>query len=708
MKFTPAVPLALLAASFLPFAGAPQAHADGVAHAPNFRLVTSAGTSVELVRERDAKALVLVLWSDTATGAAGIAETLEPLIADFKPLGARFFLLDPVAVRQLAGVLPPEEKKQGGLLDAAAQLGKSFGISLAGAPKGDPNSRGDALGIPRLLDDAQLVTTALGLSRAGEVLVLAPETRAVRARGVLQAGDGGWLRDALQAAVAGEAAGGGGPVGVGEEIGLAAWPESVDYARDAAPIIEAKCVTCHAPGEVGPFAFRSHRDVQKWADMMEEVILTDRMPPWHADPATGPFHNSRALTAAEKRTLVAWARAGAARGEGVDPLEREYAERTSPWRLGTPDVILGAEKAFEIPAEGILEYQLIRVPTGFTEDKWVRGIEMAPGNPKVVHHALVFVEYPKGMKLREPQVGGGTSGFFAGFVPGTEPRFFPAHTGKFVPAGATLIFQIHYVTTGKPETDLTRLGLYLHQTPPAERMETEAAFDTLFAIPPGARDFTVVADDRLWGPVTLWGLSPHMHVRGSRFKYTATYPDGSSEVLLNVPNYSFDWQSMYQFSEPRKLPRGTKITCEGAFDNSPMNPFNPDPKDLVRFGDQTFQEMFIGYYEYSAPVEQWERMFQRREERFAEMSAERQAAGGVEQAGPPLTEEQLIDTHWKEDKFAWVFRANNEMLVNGLIKGTWKIEDNRVIIDVVGEHFELDIIGQGLYFNGSYPVERVK
>lgn len=673
---------------------------------PNFRLLDTRGFSHELARHADAKGVVLVAWDAANPRAAEAAKQTAALAQAFKDAPVRFFALSPAprgdAGAASARIETAPDPNQALLAGAQSLLGR---IGLRQGPQA-----GDGADlVPVLRDTAATVASRIGFRGVFEALVLAPATREVLWRGPLLDGGTEALQGALEQLKGGQLTAAQAPAAATfDMLALDPLPAAPDYATEVAPILRDKCATCHRPGGAAPFAFTSHEKARSYADMIEEVLLTQQMPPWHADPAYGHFANDRSLSDAQVRTLVAWARAGAPRGAGDDPLAAVQPLPAHKWQLGEPDVVLGMPMAHALPAEGVLEYHVIKIPSGFTQDTWIRGIEVRPGNARVVHHALIFIEYPPHLKAREPQVSGGTGGFFAGFVPGAEPRFFPEGTAKYAPPGATFIFQIHYVTTGKPEEDQTEMGLYLAKEPPRERIETEAASNTLFQIPPGARDVPVTAEDGFWMQCKLWGLSPHMHYRGSRFKYTLRDKDGLEQVVLSVPNYKFDWQTMYQFSEPLLVGGRTELRCEGAFDNSVTNPYNPDPKDLVRFGDQTFQEMFIGYYEYSAPVEAWEERFARRERRMAEMKAEFDARNPGVSTAPPFTAEELVGTTWKEDDWIFSFQAGGELVVNSFIKGVWKIENQRAIIDVYGSHFELDILGKGLFFSGNYPLERIK
>lgn len=668
---------------------------------PDFRLLDTRGASHALGRQSDAQAIVLVAWDAKHADAAAQSITAAELARDFAKAGVRFFVIDPAArgdvVADAARIAPAPTQNDALLKGAAALLGN------LGVKAGTEATLSDT--VPVLRDPVQAVTRAVGFRGVFDAVLLNAKDRTVLYRGTLGPG----LREALTALAGGSLSA---PLPSAEApatpLALATVNTTPSYANEVGPILKEKCAVCHHGGGTAPFAFDAHAKIAKYADMIHEVLLTQQMPPWHADPAVGHFRNNRALSDTQLKTVLAWVEAGAPRGEGDDPLLAVGATQENGWPLGEPDVVLSMSEPYQLPAEGILEYHVIKVPSNFTEDTWIRGVSVKPGNPKVVHHALIFIEYPPELKAREPRVNGGAAGYFAGFVPGAEPYFYPEGSAKYAPPGATFIFQIHYVTTGKPETDVTQLGLYLAKERPARRVETEAASNMTFQIPPQVRDFPVNASDRLGLDAELIGLSPHMHYRGSRFKYKAVLPDGTEEVLLSVPNFNFDWQTMYQFNERKSFPRGTRMICEGGFDNSVSNPANPDPNDTVRFGDQTFQEMFIGYYEYSAPVEAFEKRFERIDRYMQEERARFEAENPGILTAPPLTMNDLIGTTWEGDEFTFTFKANDEILVSSIIKGTWKVVDKKVVIDVVGEHFELDIIGQGLFFNGTYPITRLK
>ncbi len=640
---------------------------------PNFALLDHEGRAVELYRNADVQTLALLFCDIRLEDTPTSLRTFQALADATSTSSMRHFIVN-----------------------------TSPGMARDDARMADPAIR-DATNLPILMDQDQLVTGALAVTQNGTLLMIATDGWRTTLRSTIAA-EAEKMSSLFRTPVPTE-------VAIPESPALPIAPpfDSLTYEKDIAPILIRRCVTCHQENGAAPFAFNRYEKVRGWAEMTREVILTDRMPPWSADPHIGTFRNDFSLSGEEKRSLLAWIDQGTPRGEGPDPLADLPERAPQEWDNGTPDKLLTMASAQEIPPEGVVEYQLISVPSGLHEDTWLRAIEIRPGNPEVVHHALVFIQYPDEKKQLEPEVDGGASGYFAGFVPGGRQEPFPPGTAKFVPAGSTFLFQIHYVTTGKAETDQSALGLYFYDGTPTHQLVTRAAFNGSFKIPPGVRDFPVEEDHRVWpGEVTLYGMSPHMHYRGSRFRYTALYPSGESEVLLSVPRYNFDWQTTYQLAAPKILPADTVILCEGAFDNSAQNPANPDPSDTVGFGDQTFEEMFIGYMTYSVPVgrieEALERWRVRREKRMAEMKART----ATEAQGPTLNAESLIGTIWSGGQFRLHFQPENVLLVNGTIKGRYTItEKNQVIIDVVGEHFELDIVGLGLY-SGTYALERIE
>jgi peroxiredoxin len=368
--------------------------------------------------------------------------------------------------------------------------------------------------------------------------------------------------------------------------------ESVTYAADVATIVQEKCQYCHRPGQAGPFSLLTYAQVRRHSAMIREVVDERRMPPWHADPRFGQFANDRSLSPRERRALLAWIDQGTPEGDRKSmPSPRAFAEG---WTIGTPDVVLSMPEVYSVPATGTVPYQHFQVATGFTEDRWVQAAEVQPGDRSVVHHIFVRVITTDGSEdkanPKEP--------FFAAFVVGDAPSIFPPGTARKVPAGAELHFEVHYSPTGVSRPDRSAIGLIFAKTPPVHQVITKGIKNGEFVIPPGAKNHEVQSTFTFRSDSHLLSLMPHMHLRGQNFRYTATFPDGRIESLLSVPAYDFSWQSVYRLETAKPMPRGTRLDCVAHFDNSADNPVNPNPSQTVRWGEQTSDEMMIGYIDY--------------------------------------------------------------------------------------------------------------
>ena len=378
-------------------------------------------------------------------------------------------------------------------------------------------------------------------------------------------------------------------------------PESigpVNYAQHVAPILQNRCQSCHRPGEVGPFPLLTYEDAQRRAGGILEVLETRRMPPWHADPRHGHFANDRRLTAKERATLTAWIDQDMPRGDSTcDPAPKSWPEG---WTIGSPDLVLQMPKPYTVKAEGSLPYQRFRIKTGFTEDKWVQALEPRPGDRSVVHHIVIYLIEP-GKRARSPE----NIEHLAAYAPGDLPTRLPDGTAKRIPAGSELIFEMHYTPTGKVRIDQSSLGIVFAKQPPKYRAVTMAVANPKFKIPPGASHAEVTSQETADKDLLMIGLLPHMHLRGKDFRYTAKYPDGREEVLLSVPRYDFAWQSYYWLAEPKPIPKGTVIHCVAHFDNSSANPAltEADTKQTVRWGEQTWEEMMIGFVDVLLPAD---------------------------------------------------------------------------------------------------------
>ncbi|MFN9717941.1 MAG: redoxin domain-containing protein, partial [Planctomycetota bacterium] len=369
----------------------------------------------------------------------------------------------------------------------------------------------------------------------------------------------------------------------------------VTYSRHIATIFNRRCVECHRAGEIAPFPLTSYKETIGWEAMIAEVIDEGRMPPWNANPEFGHFRNDARLTPDEKRKILTWIQNGCPEGNPSDlPPAPEFVQG---WRMPEPDqVIKVREEPFKVPATGVVDYQYFQVDPGFTEDRYITAAEARPGNPAVVHHIIAFLQVPGQQDISLGKM-------LIGYAPGTAPLIFPEGAAMKVPAGSKILFEMHYTPNGTEQTDLSYIGLKLTDAA-SVRQEVVGveALNSKFSIPPGAEDHKVRAAERFREDLTLLSVTPHMHLRGKAFRYEAKYPDGKSEVLLDVPKYDFNWQLRYEFAEPKLIPRGTVIECIATFDNSIGNPNNPDPSRTIRWGQQSWDEMMIGFFTAVRPA----------------------------------------------------------------------------------------------------------
>lgn len=426
-----------------------------------------------------------------------------------------------------------------------------------------------------------------------------------------------WLKDALDAVLEGE------PVAVEatdapgcaltllepEEL-----PETITWSSDVARIVQTSCQNCHREGQVGPFPLETYEQAKGWSKMIASVVEGGRMPPWNADPHfNGVFANERRLSDRDKAALLRWIDDGMPRGNPQeDPEPPTFAEG---WRIGEPDAVFamqnqmrgrGAlpEEGYHVPREGVVRYQYFTVPTNFDEDRWVQAIEVKPGAADVVHHVLILVDDPEAGRFERSRQLDFRS-YFAVAVPGDTPSVFPAGYGKQLPKGATLVFQVHYTPNGKERFDRSSIALRFCAKTPEYEVVTAALFEEDLRIPPGAAAHEVRAKKRIWRDTPVLGFFPHMHTRGKDFRYVLHNEDGTSEDLLRA-RFDFNWQESYLYPEPRVLPKGAHLEVIGHFDNSAANLNNPDPEAWVSWGDQTWEEMFIGYYDHVRPIQRSE------------------------------------------------------------------------------------------------------
>jgi hypothetical protein len=375
----------------------------------------------------------------------------------------------------------------------------------------------------------------------------------------------------------------------------------VSYHRQVSRIVQEHCQVCHRSEGIAPFALETFEQVHARRAMIRLMTKTRRMPPWFAHRDVGEFANDRSLPEKDLYTLLRWIDEGAPEGNRADaPPPRQWA---SNWQIGHPDAIVRMPEPFTISAEGVVEYQYFYVKTDFPEDRWIEKMELRPGAQQQVHHALVFIEEPgrkagAEWKPGDPPFQQGGNGFFAGYAPGYPGTVFPEGTAKKLPKGAWLKFQMHYTTNGTAAVDQTELGFVFARQTPEREVETRASTRGDFVIPPGAPNHPVTAERTFRTPGTLISLFPHMHIRGKAFRMELVRPDGTVQPLLEVPRYDFNWQIPYVLREPIELAAGSKLRATGWFDNSAENPGNPDPTQEVRFGEQSWDEMMIGYFDW--------------------------------------------------------------------------------------------------------------
>jgi hypothetical protein len=343
---------------------------------------------------------------------------------------------------------------------------------------------------------------------------------------------------------------------------------------------------------VGPFSLTDYEEVAGWAEMIREVVNDQRMPPWHANPEHGDFANDSRLSKEELGLINQWVDAGAPQGKLSDlPEPKKF---TTGWQIGEPDLVVAmSDKPYKVPATGVVDYEHFVVDPGFTEDKWIKAAECRIGNRAVVHHIIVAADTGK-----KRDNGSVKSEWISATAPGSPPLVLPEGHAKFVPAGSKLIFQMHYTPIGTPQEDISKVGfIFADPSEVRKTVGTREIVNDDFRIPPGADNHEVTASFRFRRDAKVLSLFPHMHLRGKSFRYEATYPDGTSEILLDIPRYDFNWQNGYKFKEARLFPKGTVIKCTAHYDNSEKNLANPDSSKTIRWGDQTWDEMMIGYFD---------------------------------------------------------------------------------------------------------------
>lgn len=521
----------------------------------------------------------------------------------------------PAIVVAFLGTECPLARIYGRRLDELAEQYTSAGVVFFGVDANQQDTLREVaayaarydIGFPILLDPDHEVADLLGAERTPEVVVLDAH-RVIRYRGRVddQYGIGIQRKEpqrrdlavALDEILAGKAVSVPRTQAMGCIIGRKreVVPRGeITYASHVADILNRRCVECHRDGEIAPFTLNSYDDVAGWEGMIAEVVEEGRMPPWNANPRYGHFANDARLTPEEKATLLTWIENGCPLGDPAQiPDPPVFA---SGWRIPEPDsVIFMSDESYDVPATGIVDYQYFEVDPGFTEDMYVTALEARPGNPEVVHHIIAYAKPPGSRKKR------GLGQMLIGYAPGAVPLVFPEGAAVRIPKGSSLIFELHYTPNGFAQADRSYIGLRFTQPDKVTRLIGGGeAINHDFAIPPQESDYVVTAEERSKKDVKLISLTPHMHLRGKSFRYEVRYPDGREEVLLDVPQYDFNWQLRYELAEPKLIPKDSLLRCTAVFDNSEGNPNNPDPSRTVGWGQQSWDEMMIGFYTYMEP-----------------------------------------------------------------------------------------------------------
>lgn len=538
--------------------------------ASNFRLTDTSRLSHELYYFKYAPAIVIMSQTNGSKVSRDTAAALEKIQAAYKDQGVLFYMVN-------------SNRDQTREQAAAEAKSQKFQI-------------------PLLMDELQFVGENLGVVRDGEIFVLNPKAgfkvayhgpvddRFAKSNPNIKAAvKDGYVSKALDAILAGK------PV-VSARVEVKAgksisFPErgknvehaKISYSEEIAPILQAKCVTCHQKGGIGPFVMNSYDVVKTFAPMIRESLVTDRMPPWDADPHIGKFWNDFSLSAEQSKKLVNWIDAGSPRGVGEDILQTQAGE-ASPWpdSLGKPDVIMDLP-SYDVPASGVVDYQYLDLDNPFKEPVWLRAVAYKPGARAVLHHATANVK------------GSGPSGvggaFLGSYVPGGGVQIFPKDTGIQVLPGGKFTYQLHYTTTGKAQTDKTQVGFYVMDKPPTTIRRFADIADFSLNIPAGEQRHKEIAYVEFPADAVLHTLHPHAHFRGYSFELKAKGPDGKEEVLLSMPKYDFNWQLDFELAKPITIKAGTKLIVTTIYDNSVHNFANPDPKIDVKWGEQTWEEM---------------------------------------------------------------------------------------------------------------------
>ena len=556
-----------------------QASAAGIIgmHVDDFQLVDHEGVAHDLYYYKDAPAIVIMTQGNGCPIVRNAMPALRKVRDQYADQGVKFFLLNSNLQDNTASIAAEAEE---------------FGFDM-----------------PVLVDEHQLIGESLKVTRTAEVFLIDNRTRKVVYHGPIddrltyqvQKGEAKdvYLADALDAVLGGQQVARAEVDAPGclvnfPERDRAAEHANISYSETIAPLLEKRCVDCHTEGGIGPWAMSSYEMVKGFSPMIREVLRTDRMPPWNSDPNIGHFLRDRSLTGDEVKTLVHWIEAGSPRGDGPDPLAVPR-EPPADWPLGEPDLVIKVP-AYDVPASGVVDYQRPVVANPLTEPKWLRASTIKVGSREAVHHVLtgMMKEMPASGRSNESEWGASVGGYAVG----AESQIARDNMGTYLPVGGAIGLQMHYTPFGKAVRDETEIGLYFYDEPP-ELIERQSVIaDVSIEIPPGADRHEEIAYIQFPRDAELLAAFPHAHYRGQSSKLTLQTPDGKERVILSLPRYDFNWQRLYEFEEPIDVPAGSRLIAHYTYDNSPLNPANPDPEGRIFWGDQSFEEMLFTAFNY--------------------------------------------------------------------------------------------------------------
>ena len=544
------------------FAFAGTVVAKEVSRAGDFMLLDQHGKAYQLHYYKDTSAVVLLVHS-------GNSATMQAAITSFNTLRAN---------------------------TSGEQKVRFFAINAdQDATRESLQAVTDLQAVPVLMDEGQLVARELRLTQGGEILVLNPKSWQITYRGPI-AGNEEQVKNVISALINNKSVTSTTIAMDGQypAIQFAKAPSAVTYADTIAPLLQEKCADCHRPGGIGPWAMTGYDMIKGFAPMIKEVVLTRRMPPWHADPQINHFNDDLSLSTAEKQSLISWINAGAPRGKGNDPLTAVHPAN-SEWVLGEPDLIVEFP-SFAIPATGVVDYQFFEIPTHLDKDVWVKAVQTMPGDRGVLHHSIVTFGAPDdpSTPIKDQGDNSLTKQQLMTFVPGNEHYLYPKETGLLLTKGSSVFAQMHYTTNGKSTTDKTRLGIYFADRPPENVLRHYSIINPEIRIPAGSSNHEESAYYRFREDAVIYSLFPHAHYRGASSKFLVRYPDGKEDLVLSVPHYDFNWQRYFQLQEPLEVPAGTMLIHRTTWDNSAANPYNPDPTLDIAWGEQSWEEMLYG------------------------------------------------------------------------------------------------------------------